>query len=138
MSTPSNATTTTVPAGRTQVVVEHLIGLLTEQVLDGVVDLYAPDATWEIHVPDWDGFVTDPAEMRELYAEFFGHDAFRVERRQIVAEGGTVALRWDLSWRDPTDGATCVSFQSHFFEVEGERIHRHAMYCAGVRAFAPD
>ena len=38
-----------------------------------------------------------------------------------------------MRWRDANDGLPCLCFQSHFFDVDDERIRVHRMYCAGVR-----
>jgi len=111
---------------------------MADQDLNGVVALYGPDSGWEAHVPGWDGVLTDPEEMLHLHQDFFGRQDFAVDRRQILSEGDDVALRWDLSWIDRTDGAECTSFQSHFFEIRDAHIHRHRMYCAGVRASEPE
>ena len=106
------------------------------EVTERFVAVYAPGAVWGVHVPGWDGLLTDAADIRALHASFFGREEFRIDRYQLVAEGNTVALRWSLGWRDRKDGAPCVSFQSHFFEVADGLIRRHGMYCAGVRVVA--
>jgi ketosteroid isomerase-like protein len=113
--------------------VTRFVELMEDQDLSGVVDLYAPGAVWEVHVPGWDGVVTESGEMLSLHEEFFGRVDFAVDGYQLIESGNSAALRWDLSWRDREDGGARVSFQSHFFEIDGGRILRHRMYCAGVR-----
>ena len=131
--TGSSAAIASAPESRAREVVERFVRAMEHQDLAAVVALYAPDAAWEVHVPGWDAAVTDRAELRELHEGFFGRDEFRVEGCQLVEEGTTMALRWGLTWRDREDGAPCLSFQSHFCEVAGDRIRRHRMYCTGVR-----
>jgi ketosteroid isomerase-like protein len=118
-------------------VVARFVELIAAQDLDGLVSLYAPNALWEVHVPGWDGSASCPADLIDLHHGFFvqNRDAFAVDGYQILADGDSVALRWTLSWRDRQDGAHCVSFQSHFFDIANGQIHRHHMYCAGVRAY---
>ncbi len=118
--------------------VARFVRLMVDQDLDGVVALYGPGSTWEVHVPGWDTVLSDPAEMLPLHRDFFGRDHFSVDEHQILGDGGAVALRWNLSWIDRDDGAACTSFQSHFFEIRGSSIHRHRMYCSGVRASEPE
>ena len=117
-----------------RVVVERFVRLIEHQDLAGVAGLYASGATWEVHIPSWDGPVTGPTDFRELHEIFFGREELRVDRHQIVEEADRVGLCWDLSWRDRDDGAWRVSFQSHFFEVAGELPRHDRMYCGGVRA----
>jgi ketosteroid isomerase-like protein len=125
--------TTTTP----REVIECFVRLMAAGDIEAIVALYAPNACWDAHVPGWDTTAGQPAEFRRLHEDFFvaGRDDFSVDGYQIVAEGDSVALRWDLSWRDRDDGAHCVSFQSHFFTLHAGRIGRHEMYCAGVRAY---
>lgn len=120
-------------------VIERYVELTAAQDLSGIVALYAPDARWDVHVPGWDTTADRPAAIEELQYDLFVHnrDAFAVDDYQLLADGDAVALRWDLSWRDRQDGARCLCFQSHFFRVRDGRIHRHQMYCAGVRAYEP-
>jgi ketosteroid isomerase-like protein len=117
-------------------VIDRFVDLVAAQDLDGIVALYAPGARWDVHVPGWDGVAKSPVEYRDFhYVYFVEHrDAFSVDGYQLAVEGDTAALRWDLSWTDRRDGARCVSFQCHFFEVHSGLIFRHHMYCAGVRA----
>ena len=116
-------------------VVERFIEHIAAQNLDGLVSLYGPYALWEAHVPGWDGSASHPTDLREFHFGFFvrNRDAFTVEDYDLLDGGDRIALRWTLSWRDRQDGAHCISFQSHFFDVTDGRIDRHHMYCAGVR-----
>jgi hypothetical protein len=120
------------PASTIETFVQHMI----DQNLQGLLGLYSPGALWEIHVPGWDGVISDPEEMRDRHVGYFGRLDFRVVAYDIISQGNDVGLRWDLEWTDRDDGAPCASFQSHFFHVEGGQIRRHWMYCAGVRANA--
>jgi ketosteroid isomerase-like protein len=115
--------------------IETFIQRMIDQDLTGVVALYRPDAVWEVHVPSWDGSTADPYEMLDLHQSYFGRLNFRVVDYDIIAENELVALRWHLEWTDRDDGAPCASFQSHFFQVHDNKIRRHWMYCAGVRAY---
>jgi ketosteroid isomerase-like protein len=134
IATASNPSTTTSQA---RDLIGRYVELIAAQDLDGVVGLYAPDAHWEVHVPGWDTTADHSAAIEDFQYRFFVHnrDAFAVDGHQLVADGDAVALRWDLSWRDRQGGAHCVSFQSHFFQIRNGLIHRHQMYCAGVRAY---
>jgi ketosteroid isomerase-like protein len=129
-------TTPTQTIAEPRQVVERFVELIAAQDLDGLVSLYGPDAIWEVHVPGWDGSASRPADLFDLHHGFFvqNRDNFAVENHGVIADGDTIALRWTLSWRDRQDGAHCISFQSHFFDVTSGRIRRHHMYCAGVRA----
>jgi hypothetical protein len=115
--------------------IEKFVQLMIDQDLPGVVGLYGPDAVWEVHVPSWDDKTADPCEMLDLHQGYFGRLDFRVVDYDIIAENDLVGLRWDLEWIDRDDGASCASFQSHFFQVHDNQIRRHWMYCAGVRAY---
>jgi len=117
--------------------VKQFVRLMEQQDLAGVVALYAPDALWEVHVPGWDDLLDDPRDMFALHQDFFGRDQFRIDRHQLIGSGDSVALNWDLGWRDRAHGLPAASFQSHVFDVHGGRIHRHRMYCAGVRVYEP-
>ncbi|HET8629018.1 MAG TPA: nuclear transport factor 2 family protein [Thermomicrobiales bacterium] len=117
-------------------VVERYVQALAARSLGGALALYAPGARFEVHVPGRDTLVEEPGEIGALLQDFFiGRDAFRVAERQILDRAGTAALRMHLEWRDEADGAPCVCFQSHFFEVEAAQIRLHRMYCAGVRVY---
>ncbi|GEM_PF-6694700 len=118
---------------------ERFVAALKERDLRAAMALYVPDARFEAHVPGWDVLVDQPAEIGALLDDFLiGRDAFRVLRYQIVREGETAALRCDLQWRDAEDGAPCRCYQSHFFDLAGEQICFHTMYCAGVRVQRPE
>lgn len=129
--------TTIVATSPAQAVIERFVELMERQALAGIVELYRPDAAWEVHVPGWDALLTDPTEMLDLHASFFGRLEFRIDRYELTAEGDRVALNWDLGWRDRENGLPAASFQSHHFDVRDGRIARHRMYCAGVRIHAP-
>ncbi len=116
-------------------VIERFVELMAQQDLNGVVDLYASGAIWEVHVPGWDDQLTDPLDMLDLHRDFFGRDQFRIDRHEVIASGDSVALNWDLGWRDRQSGLPAVSFQSHVFRVVDGAIQLHRMYCAGVRIY---
>jgi ketosteroid isomerase-like protein len=117
-------------------VVERFVAALARRDRAAATALYAPDAVFEAHVPGGDPVVEGHAEIGELLEDFFiGRDGFRVERSEIVAEGQTAALNFDLRWRADGDGAPCLCFQSHAFAVADGQIRLHRMYCAGVRVF---
>lgn len=119
--------------------IERLVEALAAQDLDATLDLYAPDARWEFHVPGWD----DERQGREAIAAqlipwFILRDGYEIAGYQLIQEGPVVALRWEQHWRDAGDGAPCTCHQSHFFDVEEGRIRRHWMYCSGVTAHADE
>ena len=91
-------------------------------------------AVFEPHVPGWDGVTDVRDEIGAWLDDFFlSRDGFRVVDREIIRQGDVAALRIVLRWRDAEGGSPCLCFQSHFFDLEGERIRVHRMYCAGVR-----
>lgn len=115
-------------------VVERFVAALTARDLGAAMALYTPDARFEAHVPGWDVVVDEPSDVSNLLEDFLiGRDGFRMLHYRVIGEEGAAALRCDLQWRDAEDGAPCLCFQSHFFELAGERIRYHHMYCAGVR-----
>ena len=117
-------------------VVERFVAALAARDGAAATALYAPEARFEVHVPDWDPVVEGPAEIGELLQGFFiGRDGFRVARSEILAEGPAAALNFDLEWRAADDGAPCLCFQSHAFTIAAGQIQQHRMYCAGVRVF---
>ncbi len=122
---------------RALAIADRFVRLMAAQDLEGVVDLYAPAAVWEVHVPGWDDLLVDRQEMFELHQEFFGRDRFRIDRYELIADGERVALTWDLGWRDRDTGLPAASFQSHAFVIRDGRIQVHRMYCAGVRVYRP-
>src|SRR5436309_2267708 len=116
--------------------VERFVRALAARDQEGALALYEPQAEWEVHVPGGDGVQQGVGEIGELLRPWFtGRDGFEVAQYQLVDQDGTVALRWELHWRDELDGAPCVSHQSHFFDVRQTRIHRHWLYCSGVRVY---
>src|SRR3954454_12986818 len=117
-------------------VVEQFVAALAARDRAAATALYATEACFEVHVPDWDPVVEGPAEIGELLEGFFiGRDGFRVARSEILAEGPAAALNFDLEWRASGDGAPCLCFQSHAFAIAAGQIQLHRMYCAGVRVF---
>jgi limonene-1,2-epoxide hydrolase len=121
--------------------IERFVAALGERDLAAAMALYHPDASWEVHVPGGDGLQEGVAEIAALMDPWFtGRAGFAVERSRIIGDGPTLALQWQLHWRDAADGAPCVSHQSHVFEVEDSLIRRHWLYCSGVRVYdlAPD
>jgi hypothetical protein len=118
--------------------VERFVEALGRRDLAAAMTLYDPAATWEVHVPGGDGLQAGVDEIAALMEPWFtGRDGFAIERRRLVGDGPTIALQWELRWRDAADGAPCVSHQSHFFEVRDGLIQRHWLYCSGVRVFDP-
>ena len=114
--------------------IERFVQALGDRSVASALELYRPGAVFEPHVPGWDGLTDDRDEMGALLHDFFtSRDGFRVVDRQIIRQGDIAALRFDLRWRDADSGEPCLCFQSHFFELEDERIRLHRMYCAGVR-----
>jgi ketosteroid isomerase-like protein len=123
----------------TKSVIDAYLAALTARDLAATLALYAPGAVFEPHVPDWDGATDDRDEMGEWLDDFFiSRDGLRVVDQEVVRQGDVAALRIVLRWRDAGDGQPCLCFQTHFFDLEGERIRVHRMYCAGVRAGAVD
>lgn len=121
-------------ATATASVVEEIVEALAARDLPATLRLYGPGAVFEPHVPGWDGVTDDRDEIGAWLDDFFiSRDGFRVVDQEIVRQGDVAALRVVLRWRDGNDGRPCFCFQSHFFDVEGERIRAHRMYCAGVR-----
>jgi ketosteroid isomerase-like protein len=117
-------------------VVERFVAALAARDRAAAMTLYAPEAHFEAHVPDWDPIAEGPAAIGELLQGFFiGRDGFRVARSEILAEGPAAALNFDLEWCAADDGAPCLCFQSHAFTIAAGQIQRHRMYCAGVRVF---
>src|SRR5688572_22247074 len=117
-------------------VVERFVAALASRDRAAATALYASDAQFEVHVPGWDPVVEGPGEIGDLLDDFFiGRDGFKVNRSEILAEGQTAALNFDLQWRAAEDGAPCLCFQSHAFALADGQIHLHRMYCAGVRVF---
>jgi ketosteroid isomerase-like protein len=115
-------------------VIDGFVAALAARDLGAAVDLYAPEAVFEPHVPGWDGATTDRAEIGAWLDDFFvSRDGFRVEEQQIIRQGDVAALRIVMTWREAETGAPCLCFQSHFFDLDGEHIRVHRMYCAGVR-----
>jgi hypothetical protein len=114
--------------------IDRFVEALAARDLPAAVDLYAPAAVFEPHVPGWDGVTDDRDEIGEWLDSFFiSRDGFRVVDREIIRQGDVVALRVVLRWRDADAGLPCLCFQSHFFDLDDERIRTHRMYCAGVR-----
>ena len=130
---------TTAPVvAQAQVVTERFVAALAARDRAAATRLYAPEARFEAHVPGWDPTVVGPVVIGELLQDFFiGRDDFRVTRSEILTEGASAALNFDLTWRTPDDDASCLCFQSHTFAIEAGKIRLHRMYCAGVRVF-PD
>ena len=129
----------TAPASAERQTVERFVRALAERDQQAALALYEPAADWEVHVPGGDGLQHGVGEIGELLRPWFtGRDGFEVARYQLVDQGESVALRWELHWRDELDGAPCVSHQSHFFDVRNGRIHRHWLYCSGVRVVQPE
>jgi len=123
----------------TNLVAERFVAAIAARDLGAAMALYAPEATFEAHVPGWDVSVDEPADVSGLLDDFLiGRDGFRVLRYRVIGEEGAAALRCDLQWHDEEDGAPCLCYQSHFFEVAGDRIRYHHMYCAGVRVQRPE
>jgi hypothetical protein len=122
---------------RALAIADRFVNLMSTQDLNGVVELYAPTAAWEVHVPGWDERLTDRRALLALHQDFFGRDQFRIDRCQLLADGENVALNWDLGWRDRESGLPAASFQSHVFVIHDDRIELHRMYCAGVRVYEP-
>jgi ketosteroid isomerase-like protein len=123
----------------TSSVIEDFVDALAARDLAAAVNLYARDAVFETHVPGWDGVTDDRAEIGEWLDDFFiSRDGFRVVDRQIIRQGEVAALRIVMRWRDTDGGHPCLCFQSHFFDLDGERIRFHRMYCAGMRVTEVD
>jgi ketosteroid isomerase-like protein len=121
-------------AATTTSVIDSFVEALAARDLPAAVDLYAPTAIFEPHVPGWDGVTDDRDEIGDWLDSFFiSRDSFRVVDRDIVRQGDVVALRIVMRWRDADAGRPCLCFQSHFFDLDDERIRVHRMYCAGVR-----
>lgn len=119
-----------------QAVVEQFVAALAARDHAAATTLYAPEARFEVHVPDWDPIVEGPEAIGELLQGFFTRrDDFRIARSEILAEGSAAALNFDLEWRAADDGAPCLCFQSHAFTIIAGQIRLHRMYCAGVRVF---
>jgi len=116
-------------------IADRFVELMAKQDLNGVVGLYSPGASWEVHVPGWDELLSDPIEMLDLHQSFFGRDRFRIDRYELIASGDSVALNWDLGWRDRQSGLAAASFQSHVFTIADGGIQLQRMYCAGVRVY---
>jgi hypothetical protein len=107
--------------------------------LAGAVALYAPDARFTFHIPGQDGVYAGADGVAAAIDRFFivGRLQFRVWDVAVVSSDGAVAVRSSMSWIDAGDGALCTCYQSHHFDLEGGRIARQEMYCAGVRAELP-
>jgi ketosteroid isomerase-like protein len=121
----------------TATTVEQFVEALRRRDLAAVLALYAPDATWEVHVPGGDGLQHGPAEIADLMDPWFtGRAGFTIARHRLVSADSTWALQWELHWLDAVDGTPCTCHQSHFFEVRDGLIARHWLYCAGVRVEA--
>jgi ketosteroid isomerase-like protein len=119
-----------------RVTIERFVEALAARDLAAALALYEPEAVWEVHVPGGDGYQQGIEEIADLLDPWFtGRDGFEVARYRVVDQSDTVALQWELHWRDKEDGAPCISHQSHFFEVQDGRIHRHWLYCSGVRVY---
>lgn len=116
---------------------EQFVELIGKQNLEGVVELYAPTAVWEVHVPGWDDMLLDHQDILQCHRDFFGRDQFRIDRYEFTTSGERVAMNWDLGWRDRQSGFPVLSFQSHFFTIRDGKIVVHRMYCAGVRIYPP-
>ena len=130
--------TTALAVAEAQVVTEQFVAALAARDRAAATSLYAPEARFEAHVPGWDPTVEGPAVIGELLQDFFiGRDDFRVTRSEIITEGASAALNFDLAWRTAEHDASCRCFQSHTFAIEAGKIRLHRMYCAGVRVF-PD
>ena len=118
--------------------VERFVDALRHRDLQAAVELYEPDAKWEVHVPGGDGEQVGTDQIADLMDPWFtARDGFEIAGYRLVSEGDLVALRWELHWRDDEGGAPCLSHQSHFFEVANDRIRRHWMYCSGVHVYEP-
>jgi hypothetical protein len=116
--------------------VEQFVTALAARDLAAAMRLYAPAATWEVHVPDMDDLLDDPSAIAARMDPWFtGRDGFLVARHRVIGDGPELALQWELHWRDAHDGAPCVSHQTHVFEVADGLIERHWLYCAGVRVY---
>jgi ketosteroid isomerase-like protein len=127
------------PTTRPVETVELLIEALKAQDLATVLDLYAADADWEIHVPGWDTRRSGREDLAErLIPWFIERVGYEIAGYAVLEQGNTVALRWEQHWFDQHDGAPCTCHQSHFFEVEDGLIRRQWMYCSGVMAHYPD
>jgi limonene-1,2-epoxide hydrolase len=121
----------------TATIIEQFVEALRQRDLAAVLALYAPDATWEVHVPGGDGLQQGPAEIADLMDPWFtGRAGFTIARHRLVGADSTWALQWELRWRDAVDGEPCTCHQSHFFEVRDGLIACHWLYCAGVRVEA--
>jgi ketosteroid isomerase-like protein len=115
-------------------VIDRFVEALAARDLAAAVDLYAPAAVFEPHVPGWDGVTDDRDEIGAWLDSFFiSRESFRVVDREIVRQGDVAALRIVMRWRDADAGRPCLCFQSHFFDLDDEGIRLHRMYCAGVR-----
>lgn len=116
--------------------VERYVAALAARDLTAAMEIYAPDAIWEVHVPGDDGLQEGPAEIAALLELWFtGRDGFTVARHRLVEQDDILALQWQLAWRDEADGAPCTSHQSHFFAVRDGLIQQHWLYCSGVRVY---
>jgi hypothetical protein len=123
----------------TSSVVDAFVEALAARDLAATVDLYAPGAVFEPHVPGWDGVTDHRDEIGEWLDDFFiSRDEFRVVDRAIVRQGDVAALRIVMRWRDADGVHPCLCFQSHFFDLDDEQIRFHRMYCAGVRVEEAD
>jgi len=128
--------TATNQASDERAIVERFVHALAARDQQAALGLYEPDAEWEVHVPGGDGLQRGVGQIGELLRPWFtGRDGFDIAEYQLVGQGTMVALRWELHWRDELEGAPCISHQSHFFDVRGGRIHRHWLYCSGVRVY---
>lgn len=121
-------------ATATTSVIGRYVDALAARDLPATLSLYAPGAVFEPHVPGWDGVTDDRDEIGAWLDSFFiSRDGFRVVDREIIRQGDVAALRIVMRWRDVDGGHPCLCFQSHFFDLDDERIRVHRMYCVGVR-----
>jgi hypothetical protein len=102
----------------------------------GAVALYAPDATFGFHIPSGDGVYSGAEGVAAAVDRFFiiDREDFRMWDVETVADLDSAAVRFTMSWIDANDGARCTCYQSHHFSLDGDRIARQEMFCAGVRA----
>ena len=113
-------------------ITERITARLTALDLDGLAELYRPDALLDVSVPQWRYQLQGREAIRQALIEELaplGGSARVTGQRATRTDDGVVV---ELEVRFEQDGEERQWREVHLFHTDGAAITEHLNYCTGV------